>query len=197
MREKSDRTKFWLSSIAAGLLPHTFCILFVLFSILGATTATVFLKPLLLRKNFFYFLIILSFAFTTLPALLYLAKNGILSWRGIKRKWQYLALMYGLTILTNLALFLFIFPAAANFNRNQSKVLSTTAQTKEVVLKVAIPCSGHASLITNELKKNKGVESVKFILPNIFRVTYDTAITNAEEILGQEIFKSFKAAILK
>lgn len=192
-----NKKNFWLSGIVAGIVPHTFCILFVLFSILGATTATVFLRPLLLNKNFFYFLIFLSFAFATLSAFLYLAKNGILSWPGIKRKWQYLGLMYGLTILTNLVLFFFIFPAAANFNRHQNQVLSTAVQTKEVVLQVEIPCSGHASLITNELKKNKGIEKVTFTLPNIFRITYNPTITSEEEILGQEIFQSFKATILK
>lgn len=194
MKDKKD---LWLSSILAGLVPHTFCILFVLLSILGATTAMAFLKPFLLQKNFFYFLIILSFAFATLSALFYLAKNGILSWPGVKRKWQYLGLMYGLTILTNLALFLLIFPAMANFNRNPGPVLSIAVQTKEVVLQVEIPCSGHASLITNELKKNQGIESVVFALPNTFRLTYNAAVTSEEGILDQEIFQSFKATVLK
>jgi len=150
-----------------------------------------------LSKNFFYFLIILSFTFATLSSIFYLLKNDILSVQGIKRKWRYLGLMYGLTILVNLLLFFFVFPATANFNRNQSQVLSSVAQTKEVVLKVEIPCSGHASLITTELKKNKGVERVEFSLPNIFRVTYNPAITSEEEILGLEIFKSFRATILQ
>ena len=194
MKNKKD---FWLSGILAGILPHTFCILFVVFSILGATAATVFLKPFLLNKNFFYFLIILSFSFATLSAILYLAKNGILSPSGIKRKWQYLSLMYGLTILINLSLFLFVFPAMANFRRPQNQIFAGINQTKKITLKVEIPCSGHASLVTNELKKNKGVESVSFGLPNIFSVTYDNTKTSEEEILSLDIFKSFKATVLK
>jgi len=192
-----DKKNFWLPGVLAGLVPHTFCILFVLFSIVGATTVTVFLKPLLLNKNFFYFLITLSFVFASLSSVLYLAKNGILSVQGVKRKWQYLGLMYGLTILINLSLFLLVFPATANFTRHQNQVLSSVAQAKEVVLKVEIPCSGHASLITTELKKNKGVERVEFSLPNTFRVTYNTTVTSKEEILGLEIFKSFRATILQ
>ncbi|MBM3208915.1 hypothetical protein FJZ40_01320 [Candidatus Shapirobacteria bacterium] len=193
---KQGKDKLWMSGILAGILPHTFCILFVLLSIIGATTATVFLKPLLLHKNFFYFLILLSFAFATLSASLYLAKNGILSLAGLKRKWQYLGLLYGLTVIINLFLFLFIFPATANFNRQTAGTLSAPNQIKEIALKVEIPCSGHASLITEELKKNKGVQGVAFELPNIFRITYETTITNHDEILGLEIFKSFKPSIL-
>ena len=189
------KIKFLISSIAAGILPHTFCILFILFSIFGATTASVLFKPLLLNSNFFYFLIILSFGSATFSAILYLAKNGILSLKGAKRKWRYLILMYGLTILTNISLFLFIFPAAANFNRNQSQVLGN--QTKEVILEVAIPCSGHAPLITDELKKLNGIEKVVFRLPNIFKISFDTQKTSEEEILSQEIFKNFKAKIVK
>ena len=187
--------KFLISGIVAGLLPHTFCILFILFSIFGTTTASVLFRPLLLNSNFFYFLIIFSFGFATFSAILYLAKNGILSLEGAKRKWQYLTLMYGLTILTGVSLFLFIFPATANFNRNQSQVLGN--QTKEVVLGVDIPCSGHAPLVTDELKKINGIEKVKFSLPNIFRISFDSNKTNEEEILNQGIFKNFKATIVK
>lgn len=187
------KIKFLISSIAAGILPHTFCILFILFSIFGATTASVLFKPLLLNSNFFYFLIILSLGFATFSAILYLAKNGILSLKGAKRKWRYLSLMYGLTILINLCLFLFIFPATANFNRRQSYVLGN--QTKEIVLQVDIPCSGHAPLVTDELKKINGIEKVKFSLPNIFRISYDSTKTNEKEILSQDIFESFRVKI--
>jgi copper chaperone CopZ len=192
-----SKKNFWLSGILAGILPHTFCIVFVVFSILGTTTATVFLKPFLLNKNFFYFLIALSFGFATLSAIFYLAKNGILSPSGIKRKWQYLSLMYGLTVLINLFLFFFIFPATANFRRPQNQIYADINQTKKITLKVELPCSGHASLITNELKKNKGIESVNFGLPNIFNITYDNIKTSEKEILSSDIFKSFKAAVLK
>lgn len=184
-----------LSGIIAGIVPHTFCILFIVFSILGASGALVFLKPFLLNSNFFYFLIILSFGFATFFAILYLAKNGILSLEGAKRKWRSLALMYGLTILTNVSLFLFIFPATANFNRNQSQILENP--TKEVVLEVAIPCSGHAPLVTDELKKINGIENIKFSLPNIFRISFDSNKTNEKEILNQGIFKNFKARVIK
>lgn len=42
-----------------------------------------------------------------------------------------------------------------------------------VSLQVNIPCPGHAPLITGELQKINGVESIRFRFPNLFDVSYN------------------------
>ena len=86
---KKQPKGFW-SGLIYGLIPHTGCIAFIIFTILGVTTATALFKPLLLSPYFFYILIALSFIFATISALIYLKKCALLSLRGIKTKWKYL-----------------------------------------------------------------------------------------------------------
>jgi len=57
-------------------------------------------------------------------------------------------------------MFSYIFPILANSNSNN--IISNTEQTASLSLTVQIPCSGHAPLIVDELRKNNGVQ--KFIL---------------------------------
>ncbi len=87
--KETKKEKGVLKGILYGLAPHTFCIAFIVFTVLGATTATALLKPLLLNPYFFYILIGLSFIFATISAIFYLKRNGILSFPGIKKKWRY------------------------------------------------------------------------------------------------------------
>src|SRR4030043_501884 len=117
----------FLSGIAYGLVPHTFCILFVVFSVLGVTTATAFLKPFLLNPYFFYILIAISFVFATIAAMIYLKKSAILSFEGVKKKRKYLLILYGTTISINLLLFMVIFPITANLNFGTSFNVASTA----------------------------------------------------------------------
>jgi len=184
--------KEFILGIFYGLISHTFCIAFIIFTVLGATTATALLKPLLLNRYFFYFLIALSIFFATISATIYLKKNGILSFQGIKRKWKYLSILYGTTIFVNLLMFMVIFPYLANLNG-----ASSLPPLSSITLKVDIPCPGHASLITSELKKISGVEDVKFSFPNFFTVRYNSLKTSKREILSLELFNTYKAEVVK
>jgi copper chaperone CopZ len=198
--EKTDsksNKKGFISGILYGLIPHTFCIAFIILTVLGATTATALLKPFLLNRYFFYILIGLSIFFATISAIIYLKKNGILSFRGIKRKWRYLSILYGTTIFVNLLFFMVIFPYLANLNRVQPSAFIEATPLSSITLKVDIPCPGHASLIIDELKKIEGVEDVKFSFPNLFDVKYNPSKTSKEKLLSLEVFNTYKAVVIK
>jgi hypothetical protein len=198
--KEENNKKGILRGIFYGLLPHTFCIAFAVFTIIGTTAATAILKPLLMNRFFFYILIALSFVFASLSAAFYLKRNGILSREGVKRKWRYLIILYGTTIIVNLLFFMVIFPALANMKSNNLSPSLQTAQMEGsqsfLTLKVEVPCSGHAPLIIDELSKIDGIEKVKFRSPNLFDVTYNSNKTNKEIILSLEIFKTYKATII-
>ena len=180
--------------ILYGLIPHAGCIFFIIGSVLGVTVLTEMFKPLLLNRYFFYILVLLSFSLATVSSVIYLRKNGMLSLSGIKGKWKYLSIMYGSTIGTNLLLFLIIFPLLANFSSSPSGAF--VAGTSTLSQSVDIPCSGHATLISGELKKIDGVEGVTFSQPNVFKVSYDSAKTSKEKILALEVFKTYPAHAL-
>lgn len=188
---------FW--GLFYGLVPHVFCIAFIIFTVLGTTVATAFLKPLLLNPYFFYLLIVLSFVFATISAAVYLRKNSIFSFKGVKRKWKYLTILYSTTILVNLLFFMIIFPAAANFKIGEanSTVIADSILLSSATLKVAIPCSGHAPLIMTELKKINGVADVKFKFPNLFEVAYDQAQASENDLLSLVIFQEYQATIVQ
>ncbi len=180
------------AGIISGILPHSFCIAFVLFTIIGSTTATTFLKPLMLNSYFFYILVALSFIFATISAIIYLKRNQLLSLEGIKRKKGYLTILYGTTIGINILFFMVIFPLLANVSATGNAISSDSA-TADLSIKVAIPCPGHAPLITGELNTIKGVQSVRFGLPNKFYIAYNPQETSENDILSLEIFKTYKA----
>ena len=127
----------------------------------------------------------------TLSAFLYLKKNDCLCKQGIKSKWKYLAILYGITIFTNLFMFYGVFPTLANFNSSEINV----GQLASLSLAVQIPCSGHAPLIIDELKKDNGIKNVNFKIPNLFNIEYDPNKTSLEKITAIEIFKTYKATI--
>ena len=187
-----------LQGVFYALVPHTMCIAFLIGSIFGVTLLMQFFKPLLMNRYFFYILIAISFAFATLSALLYLRKNGLLSALGARRKWKYLTGMYGSTIGINLALFLLIFPILANASPNLTGgALSEQAPyISTLKMSVDIPCSGHAPLITSELKTISGVLGVQFSFPNTFDVTYDNTKTTKQAILALDVFKSYPATVV-
>lgn len=204
--------------IIYGIIPHIGCIAFIITSVLGVTAATSFFKPLLLNPYFFYILIAISFIFATISALVYLKRQGFIvfnkgadgleinfSSNVMKRKWKYLSTLYGTTIGINLLLFMVIFPLMANVSIS---TLPTTGSAVAVAdngnddglsllkLQVDIPCSGHAPLISGELKTINGVVGIQFNFPNIFNVKYDSTKTSKEKILSLEIFKTYKATVL-
>lgn len=187
-----SKSGFW-SGLLFGLLPHSFCIAFIVFSVLGATLATTFFRRLLILPYFFQMLIALSFIFATLSAIIYLRRCGLLSWQGIKSKTRYLLILYATTIGINLLFFRVIFPLTANFGANTA---SSLAQVENISLKVAIPCPGHAPLIGDELKKLPGVVGMRFKMPNLFEVSFESDKISVEKILSLEVFKTFRATIL-
>jgi len=202
-RDTNRKTKGVWSGILYGVLPHTFCILFIVFTILGMAAATAVLKPLLLNAYFFYLLIVLSLIFATISAAIYLKHNKALSMRGIKDRWKYLSILYGVTIIINLILFMVIFPIAANFDPEvpfTTAVLTAfgrgTPSLSEpgfLALRVDIPCPGHALLIVREIRTINGVEAVRFKFPNIFDVDYDPEKTSKTQILSLDVFNAFRA----
>lgn len=206
--KENKKRKGILSGLIYGLIPHIGCIGFIIFSILGVTTATAVFRPLLLNRYFFHILILISFVFATISALIYLKKNGILSFPGIKRKKGYLLTLYGTTIGVNLILFMLIFPIMANVGAGTSftAAISSTffdqenIQTRDgenlLSIKVDIPCPGHASLITGEIRTISGVETVKFKFPNSFDVSYDPEKTSKEQIISLDIFNTYRATII-
>ena len=197
-----ENKKGFLKGLLYAILPHTGCILFIIASVIGATAATQLFKPLLMNRYFFYILIAVSFGFATISSIIYLKQNKMLSKKGIKRSTGYLAFMYGTTIGLNILLFLVIFPALANVKSVQGKTagaLSGSGNSALVLydsmvkLQVEIPCSGHAPLITSEIKKLPGIGDIKYSFPSVFEVKYSSALVSKEEILGLDVFKSYPA----
>jgi len=189
-----DRNKkSLLSGFLYGILPHTFCIGFIVFSVIGAATATAVFRKFLLVPYLFQLMVAISFVFATISAIIYLKRNNRLCLTGIKDKWKYLTILYLITALTNVLMFSVVFPALANKESNsinsQESFLASTS------ISVAIPCSGHAPLIIDELKKDTGVGSIKFKMPNTFEIKYNPQKTSPEKIISLAIFKTYKAII--
>ena len=87
-------------------------------------------------------------------------------------------------------------PSGAPLNKRQIKFLNVNEGKNNfstLNISVAIPCSGHAPLIIDEVKKVNGVKSITFEMSNKFHITYDATITSKEKILGASIFKDFPA----
>jgi hypothetical protein len=194
---EKNKTGF-LQGLALGLLPHTVCIAFVVLTIVGATAATAIFRQLLLLPNFFEMLIGLSLILATFSAVFYLQRLGIMSLRGLKRKWRYLTILYGTTVGINLLFFLVVFPAIANLNFAKTPtVLAGQTNLSELTLQVQVPCSGHAPLIIGELRKLSGVSRTTFESPNYFKVSYDPSQVSPDQILDLEVFKTFPAKIVQ
>ena len=199
--DNNSRKSSLRQGIVYGLIPHIGCIAFIIGSVLGVTVLTQFFRPLLLNPYFFDYLIALSIGFATFSSILYLRRNGLLSTTGAKRKWKYLSTMFGSTVGINLLLFLVIFPLLANvsFAAPTGSVLALSNSGNDLSslkLQVDIPCSGHATLISGDLKTISGVIGVQFSLPNIFDVTYDPSKTSQQQILALDVFKTYKATVL-
>ncbi len=191
---KDSKKRNFFEALIYGLIPHIGCIAFVLGSIFGATLLMQFFKPLLMNRYFFHALVGISFLFATISAYFYLRKEGFLSMSGIKRKWRYLVTMYGTTIGVNLLLFLLIFPMLANVSVADNSV--NLASDSTIIFSVDIPCSGHAPLISEELKTIEGVNSIEYSFPNNFEVSFDSSKTNKQEMLALEVFKEYPATVV-
>ena len=171
-----------------GLIPHTGCMAFIIFSILGVTFMASLFRPLLANSNIFYAMIILSFVFAGISGIMYLKKINSLNVKGAKQSWKYLTTLFTTTVAVNLVLFLIIFPYVTAYSFQGGEL---TGEESFIELTVDIPCSGHAPLIIGELNELAGVVSVEYKFPNIFK-TYYEGITE-EEILAIPIFQSYPA----
>ena len=191
------KSKGMAQGIMYGLIPHIGCIAFIVGSVLGVTVLTQFFTPLLMNPYFFHILIAISIGFATLSSVLYLRKNGVLSFNGMKYKWKYLTTMYGSTVGINLVLFMLIFPLLANVSlAAPTGLVIADGNVAYLSMEVDIPCPGHAPLISQELKTISGVGDVEFAFPNIFNVEYDVTKTTKQEMLSLDVFKTYKANVV-
>lgn len=190
------KNKNVLQGIAYGLIPHIGCILFVIAAILGATALIQLFKPILMNKNVFYYLILISFGFATLSSFFYLKKNKKLSWSGIKDKKRYLFIMYISVVGTNILLFFFIFPFLANLGNSGVVSALDYNNTSFFEITSKIPCPGHAPLISDEVKAMNGVEAVEYSFPNNFKIYYNPSLISKKEILQLDIFEEFPAELI-
>ncbi len=203
------KEKSFLKGVSFGLIPHIGCIGFIVFSVLGVTTATTIFRPFLLNPYFFQILIAISVIFATISAILYLKRNASFSLDGIKNNKKYLFTLYGSTVAINLLLFMIIFPVAANISTGSGFTASLlrsfgkggevelTEGTSRISLKVNIPCPGHAPLISGEANEIEGVKDVGFSFPDYFDITYDPEKTSKNKILALEIFQTYEASVVE
>jgi hypothetical protein len=183
--------------IIYGIIPHTGCILFIIAAILGSTILMQYFRPVLMNRYVFHYLILISILFAALSSGIYLKKNKLLSWRGIKKKKNYLSIMFGSVIGINLILFLVIFPMLANIGVGSiSETTIANGNFDMIKISVDIPCPGHAPLITSELITIEGVKGSEFSFPNNFDVYYDSSQTSEEEILSLEVFGEYPAILI-
>jgi copper chaperone CopZ len=109
----------------------------------------------------------------------------------MKSNWIYA--IFGIFIIGGIFLSFNLLSANAVTNSN---AVAEQTESSQILLEVKIPCPGHASLISGELKKVSGVNSVEFIFPNRFNVDYDSSKISKEEILGINIFKEYPAEMV-
>jgi hypothetical protein len=191
-RPEGRKGLFW--GVVYGLLPHVFCIAFMVLSVVGATAGAAFFGKFLAMPFFFPALIALSFVFATISAIMYLKRGGNLSIVGVKRSKKYLGILYAATLAVGLVFAYVVFPLAIQ-KTNPSQNAAQSQIASSMLIKVDIPCPGHAPLIIGELKKINGVLYVEFVSPNSFKIGYDQEATSPLAIMSLEIFKTYKATI--
>lgn len=202
-KPQGKKGKGLAQGIAFGLIPHAGCIAFILASVLGLTVAASFFRPLLAKSYFFYIMIAMSMVFATISALFYLRINGGIN--TARNHKGYLTILYGSTILISVLLYFVVFPivasaSAASITGTGQAINTNTGANLEnmntLTLKVAIPCPGHAPLITGDLKGLEGVVKVEYAPTSTFKVYYDPAKTTKQQILGLPIFQEYKATVI-
>lgn len=195
--KQQGKHKGFLQGIAFGLIPHAGCIAFIVASILGLTVAASFFRPLLAKSYFFYLMIALSLVFATFSAFFYLRRFGGL--KEAKNHKRYLTILYGSTILVSVLLYFVIFPLVTGSVAGSANSITGAAidlgNLNTITLDVAIPCPGHAPLITGDLQKINGVVKVEYSPIKTFKVYYDPSKTSKEQILALDIFKEYKATV--
>lgn len=200
--ERKDivKTNGIVRGLFIGFLPHIPCLAFFVFSVIGAVAAAAFFRDILFLPHFFSFLIAVSVILSVFSSIGYLWKKECLCIDGMRREWKYLAVLFGTTIAANIFFFSVAFPVIAErSSREQFGRESFAAQENlnlsTITLTVNIPCSGHAPLIIDEMKKNVGIVSVRFIAPNRFIAEFDSEKTNPEEIQKMDVFRAFPITV--
>ncbi|MFA5109562.1 MAG: hypothetical protein WC458_03390 [Patescibacteria group bacterium] len=189
-RTNSNHKKGFGRGLFYGLIPHVFCIAFLVLSLIGAAGGAALAKKFLLIPYFFLFLMIISLLLATLTAFFYLKKNSCCDVQGIRSRRKYLFTLYAATIVTNILVAYVIIPA---FTVRPTKAVENSGkQLARTAINVQLPCPGHAPLIIDEVRKSGGVETVTFQLPDAFQISYDPQITSPEKLAALEIFKTFK-----
>ena len=181
-------------ALAYGLFPHIGCIAFIFGSILGVTFMMTLFRPLLMNRYVFHIMVVMSIVFATISSVLYLRKNGLFSFIGMKKKWKYLSTMYSVTIGANVFLLLVIFPMVAAASGGNVDLAGVDYSTLR--MDVDIPCAGHAPLIMEEVRQVNGVLDIEYITLGEFNVYYDGKITSQDEILSIEVFSQYPATPL-
>lgn len=182
-------------ALAYGVFPHIGCIAFILGSVLGVTFMMTFFRPLLMNRYIFHIMVAMSIVFATVSSVLYLRKNGLLSYTGAKKKWKYLSTMYSVTIGANVLLLLVIFPLVAAASGGNIDLAGVDYGTLR--MDVDIPCAGHAPLIMEEVRQVTGVLDVEYVTLGEFNVYYDEQTTSQDEILSIEVFGRYPATPLE
>jgi hypothetical protein len=171
------------SGIISAIVPHLGCIAFIVFTLLGISAGSVFLKQFILASWSFPVLVFFSFVIAGISAFFYLKKNCCIN------KIKYVSMLFASVLVVNGLLFYVAFPWVANQSGKSTE--KSNIALSELKIKVGIPCSGHATLITDELKKG-GVSEVSYKSPDEFDVKYDTNKITKENILKLAILKEFK-----
>lgn len=183
--EKNSEGNGLKSGIIAALIPHIGCILFLVLTLLGISAGAIYIKQFLMMWWAFPALILFSFTLAGISSYFYLKRNCCAN------KTKYISILFGGVVAINALLFFVIFPWAANVSGQSS---GDVVGLSEMTIAVSIPCPGHASLIIDELKKG-GAEEVSFNLPNLFTVKYDSSKVDKSQLLGLNIFKTYKAVV--
>lgn len=171
------------SGLISAIIPHVGCIAFIIITLLGISAGSVFLKKFILASWSFPALVFLSFVIAGISASFYLKRNCCVN------KTKYISILLGSVLVVNGFLFYVAFPWVANQNGKSTELQGVSLS--EMKVKVGIPCSGHASLIVDELKKS-GVTEVTYNTPDEFDIKYNQEKISKEDILGLAILKEFK-----
>jgi hypothetical protein len=170
-----------MTGVIYGMIPHSFCILFVICSVLGVTVASQFLRQFMLLPYFIPLLIGVSLVFATISSTIYLKKTGNLSLKGVSRKKNYLMILFGSIILVNLLFFEYVMPAIGNINtpikgteKNIEKVVEQDI-SKENICSDGTACpvdelpsmdkNGENTTIGNFLKTDEKILDIQVSLP--------------------------------
>lgn len=180
-----------IRGLAFGLIPHLFCILFIIFSIIGATIATTFTQKILLMPNLFPALVIISIVFATIASIFHLRIGECKCDEEVKGRKRFVLAMFVATLIANVTMMYVIFPAIAKTRNNNITIESSLSV---ITVKVAIPCTGHAPLIINEIGTLPGIVRVDFDSPDIFQITYDPQTANIDQIVALNVFETFQIA---